>query len=520
MILMKKSWTILTLLAISILAAGCSTGSTTSSGNVAEGVKTSPAEGGTLIIVRASDANSLDPQYSTQINSMAVYHHKILEGLVTMDKNSEYQGALATDWKQLDDVTWQFTLRENVTFHDGTDFNAEAVKLSFERIPKTPKAGMFSMIKSIEAVNEHSINIHLEYPYSPILSLLASAEAGIISPSLIEQTGTDIIKEPIGTGPYTFDSWTQGQEIVLSKNENYWGEQPSLDKVIFKTVPEDATRVAMVEAGEAHVAEQLPVTEISRVESSERMKLGRYEAFSVDHIGFNTSIPPFDDARVRQAVAHAVDKESIVSGVYNNVGQVSDSTLGPSVIGYSDKVKGYDYDLNQAKALLEEAGYRNGLEATIIVSDNKTRISVAEVLQSQLKGIGLNLKVQTMEFGAYIDAASKGESQMFISGWGNATGDADYNQYNMFHSTSKGVPGNHSFYDNPEVDQLIEEARKETDPAKRITLYEEAQTIELKDAALIPFRNGENLAAISKEVDGIWISPSGFVEINNVQFLK
>lgn len=517
---MKKKWVVHTLITLSLITAGCSTGSSTSSGSAEQGASAYSTAGGTLIIARANDANSLDPQYSTQINSMAVYHHKILEGLVYMDKNREYQPALATEWTQLDDVTWQFKLREDVAFHDGTAFNAEAVKLTFERIPNTPKSGMFSMIKSVEAVDEYNLNIHLAYPYSPILSLLASAEAGILSPKLIEQSGTEMIKEPIGTGPYVFESWTQGQEVVLTKNENYWGGQPQLDKVVFKTVPEDATRVAMVEAGEAHVAEQLPVTELSRVESSDRMKLGRYEAFSVDHIGFNTSKPPFDDVHVRQAVAHAIDKDSIVSGVYNNVGKVSDSTLGPSVIGYSDKVKGYAYDLNEAKALLEEAGYDNGIQATILVSDNKTRISVAEVLQSQLKGIGMNLEVRTMEFGAYLDAAAKGDSEIFISGWGNATGDADYNQYNMFHSTSKGVPGNHSFYENSEVDALIEQARKETDPDKRIALYEQAQTIELEEAPLIPFRSGENLAAISKDIDGLWISPSGFIEVNEVKFIK
>lgn len=162
-----------------------------------------------------------------------------------------------------------------------------------------------------------------------------SAEGGIISPKAMEQYGKDLSKHPVGTGPFVFESWTPGQEIVLTKNEKYWGIKPKVDKVVFKTVPEDTTRVAMVETGEAHIAEQLPVTEIERVQSSSSMTLGCYDSFAVDHIGMNVTMKPFDDVRVRQAIAHAIDKAAIIKGVYNNVGKVAISTLGPKVIGYS-----------------------------------------------------------------------------------------------------------------------------------------------------------------------------------------
>ncbi|MCG7381410.1 glutathione ABC transporter substrate-binding protein [Paenibacillus sp. ACRRY] len=518
---MKKRGLITSLLTLSmtLVISACSSGGSTASG----GEPTTPGErqaGGTLVIARQSDANNLDPQYSSQINSMAVYHHKITEGLVLMDKNSKYQPALATEWTQVDDTTWEFKLREDVMFHDGTPFNAEAVQKTFARIPSTPKAGMFSMIKEVTVLDDYTVQFVLEYPYAAIMSLLASAEGNILSPVSLEKAGTDMVKEPVGTGPFVFESWTPGDKIVLAKNENYWGDKPNIDKVEFRTVPEDTTRLAMVETGEAQVAEQVPSTEIARIEASATMKLGRYEAFATDHIGFNTSKEPFDNKLVRQAIAYAVDKESIVSGVYNNIGKVTDSTLGPTVIGYSPNVKGYSYDLNKAKSLLTEAGYPEGFTATLYTSDNKTRVNVAEVLQSQLKGIGINLEVKVLEFGAYIDAAAKGETEMFLSGWGNATGDADYNQINLLHSSSKGVPGNHSFYSNPEVDQLIEDSRKETDPEKRTTIFEKAIQIELNDVPILPFRNGENLAALSKDVDGVWISPSGFVEINTASFLK
>jgi ABC-type dipeptide transport system, periplasmic component len=478
------------------------------------------AGGGTLIIARLSDANNLDPHFSTQINSMAVVQHKMYEGLVMMDRNSEYKPLLATEWKQKDDVTWEFTLRDGVTFHDGTAFDAEAVKKTINRIldknQPTPKANMFGMIKEVKVIDPKKVEIILHYPFAGLLSVLASAEGGIISPKAIEQYGKDLAKHPVGTGPFVFESWTPGQEIVIVKNENYWGTKPKVDKVVFKTVPEDTTRVAMVETGEAHVAEQLPVTELERVQNSANMSLGRFESFAVDHIGMNVKMKPFDDVRVRQAIAHAIDKEAIIQGVYNNVGKVAISSLGPKVIGYSPNIKTPEYDLNKAKQLLTEAGYGNGLKATVYLNDNKARINVAEVLQSQLKGIGIDLQIQVMEFGAYLELAAKGEAQMFISGWGNATGDGDYNQYNLFHSTSAGVPGNHSFYSNPKVDALIEAARKEKDPEKRKQIYAEAQQIEMDEVPLLPYRSSENLAAIAKNVQGVYISPSGYIEVSDV----
>lgn len=530
----KKKHMLGSILALSVLLstvlAGCGGSQTSSGTNSASNsnqASTSPAStsaaaggGGTLIIARLSDANNLDPHFSTQINSMAVTQHKLYEGLVMMDRNSEYKPLLAKEWKQKDDTTWEFTLREGVTFHDGEPFNAEAVKKTIDRIldkdNPTPKANMFGMIKEVKVIDPLKVEIILHYPFAGLLSVLASAEGGIISPKAIKEFGKELSKKPVGTGPFIFESWTPGQEIVMVKNEKYWGNQPKLEKVVFKTIPEDATRVAMVETGEAHVAEQLPVTELERVQNSQSMSLGRFESFAVDHIGMNVKQKPFDDVRVRQAIAHAIDKEAIIKGVYNNVGKVAISSLGPKVIGYSPNIKTPEYDLNKAKQLLTEAGYANGFKATIYLNDNKARINVAEVLQSQLKGIGIDLQIQVMEFGAYLELAAKGEAQMFISGWGNATGDADYNQYNLFHSTSEGVPGNHSFYNNPKVDALIEAGRKEKDPEKRKEIYAEAQQIEMEEVPLLPFRSSENLAAIAKNVQGVYISPSGYIDVSQV----
>jgi peptide/nickel transport system substrate-binding protein len=285
---------------------------------------------------------------------------------------------------------------------------------------------------------------------------------------------------------------------------------------LYKVVPEDTTRIAMVEAGEAHIGDQLPVTEVERAQASPNMSLVRAEGLGVEYIGFNVTKKPFDDERVRQAVAHAVEKEAIVKGVYNNVGTQAVSSMSSKVIGYTPDLQDYMYDVNAAKALLSEAGYPNGFKTTIVTDDRKERMNVAEVIQSQLKGIGIEVEIKVMEYGAYLEFTDKGEHDMFIGGWGNATGDGDYNQYNVFHSSSKGASGNLAFYANPEVDKLIEEGRREKDPQKRNEIYAKLQEIELKEVPVIPIRTIDHVAVTSKDLNGFWLSPVGYLMLGEV----
>ncbi len=484
-------------------------------------VPEAPKDGGTLIIARLSDADNLDPQFSSTLNAASVVHQKVYEGLVTRDKNMEFRPLLATEWKQINDVVWEFKLRQGITFHDGTPFTSAAVKKTFDRIldPKTasPRATVFGKVKEVKTVNDYTVQMILTEPFAPLLSILASHEGSIFSPKAIDQYGKDLSKHPVGTGPFSFQSWKPGQEITLVKNKNYWGDKPKIDQVVFRVVPEDTTRISMVETGEAHIAEQLPVTAIEQIESSDKMSVYRSEALGTEYIGFNVKKKPFDDVRVRRAISHAIETEAIIKGVYNNVGTKANSPLGPKVFGYSPEVKTYPYDLNKARELLSEAGYPNGFRTTIWTYDRKDRVNVAEVVQSQLKGIGIDVEVKVMEYGAFVDAIEvKKEHDMFISGWGNATGDADYNQYNLFHTNSNGR-GNSFNYTNPELDTLIEAGRKEQAPAKRKEIYAKAQEIEIKDALLVPIRNLEHVTAISKNVQDFWISPSGYLMINEVK---
>lgn len=506
------------LVMVLLFLAGCSTGDKNTSTETGE-VKASDAED-TLIVARLSDAESLDHQFMSTINAASITHGKIYEGLVGRDKNAELQPLLAESWEQLEDTVWEFKLRQDVKFHDGTEFTAEAVKATFDRLldPEvgSPRAGVLAMVEEVKIVEEHTVQFHLTEPYSPLLSILASHEGGILNPKSIEEYSGEAIREPNGTGPFTFESWTPGKEIILNRNEEYWGTPAKVGRVEFKVIPEETTRTSMVETGEAHIAEPLSIAQFDAVNASQNSEVYQSEGFGTEYITFNVSKEPFNDVRVRKAIAHAIEMDAIRKGVYNNVGGEANSLLGSKVFGYHDGLEPYEYNLAEAKRLLSEAGYADGLEIKLTTMDNKERINLAEVVQSQLKGIGIKVNIEVMEYGTFVDTTHSGNTEMFIISWRNATGDADYNQYNLMHSNSQGANGNTSFYDNPEVDQLIEEARVEADSDKRVELYAKAQEIQMDEVIYIPVRVIENVAAISKDVSGFEISPSGYLEINNV----
>ncbi|GKV70562.1 glutathione ABC transporter substrate-binding protein [Sporosarcina sp. NCCP-2716] len=515
----KKYLTVLLAGILLLVLQACSTGGSKSDGK-ADGDKADgkAEEGGTLTVVRLSDATGLDPHFITDIPSANVIHGKVYETLVQFDKDMNIKPLLATEWEQPDDLTWKFTLKEGVKFHDGSDFNADAVKKTLDRIldPATgsPQSSKLGMISEVIAEDPTHVTLKLSEPYAPLLSILASNEGSIISPEAVGESAEKLATHPVGTGPFVFESWKSGQDITLVKNKDYWGTPVKLDKVVFKVVPEDATRLAMIEQGEAQISDQVPVTEIDRIEASDTLNLYRTEGLAVEYVGFNTTVAPFNDVKVRKAVSYAIEREAILSGVYNDVGTLANVAMSPKVFGYSKDVEAYPYDITEAKKLMKEAGLENGVSVKLLTSDRKERINMAEVIQSQLKGIGVNVEIQVMEYGAYIDEVDGGKHQMFIGGWGNATGDGDYNQYNLFHSDSIGSPGNHFYYQNPEVDKLIEQGRVEMEPAKREEIYKEAMQKEMDDAVYVPIRNYEHLAVYNNDVKDFYLNPSNYLIIN------
>ncbi|MUV36791.1 Periplasmic murein peptide-binding protein [Lentibacillus sp. JNUCC-1] len=507
-----------------LLMSACSTGGGDTEAKGDSGEKAAEKKGGTLKIAMQSDATNMDPHFITNIKTANVLHGKVYETLVEFDQEMNIVPKLAESWDQLDDTTWEFKLQKDVTFHDGTPFNADAVKATYDRLldPETgsPQRDKISMIEEVKVVDDSTVQLLLSEPYAPLLSILSSQEASILNPEILENDPDSLSKKPNGTGPFKFENWNSGQDITLVKNDDYWGEEANVSKVVFEVVPEDATRLAMLETGEAHISDQVPVNDIERVESADNMRIERVEGLAVEFLGFNVESDIFDDVKLRKAVSHAIEREAIIEGIYNDVGTLANSAMSPNVIGYSENATPYDYDLNKAKDLVKESGFDTSKEITLITNDRKERVDMAEVIQSQLKGIGLNVNIQVLEYGSFIESLDKGKNDMFISGWGNATGDGDYNQYNLFHTDSHGSAGNTFFYSNDEVDQLIEKGRATSDQEKRDKIYEKTQQIELEDAVYVPIRNYEQLAAANEAVQNFKVTPVGYLDINEATLTK
>lgn len=516
-----KTWCFLVIVIFSVfILQACSTGGGSSSKkDNTNTTNSSNEEGGTLKIVVSADATSFDPHFITNIPTANMHFQKIYETLVQFDEEMEVVPNLAKDWEQVDDLTWDFYLEEDITFHDGEAFNAEAVKTTFDRLldPETgsPQRDKVSMIEEVEVVDEYTVRLILEEPYAAILTILSSQEASIMSPKLVSETPDDLADSPVGTGPFIFESWESGNAVTLTKNDDYWGEPAKVDKVVFQIIPEDSTRIAMLETGEAHISDEVPVSELNRVESSDKINLVRTEGLAVEYIGFNMQKEPLDNKDLRLAISHAIDREAIISGIYSDVGTLANASMSPNVFGYSEKVQPYEYDVEKAKEHFEKSGVDPKEEITIVTSDRKERIDMAEVIESQLKEVGMNAKIQVLEYGAYIETVDNGDHDIFIGGWGNATGDGDYNQYNLFHTDSFGPPGNHFFYSDDKVDSLIEQGRVESDEDERLKIYEEAQLIEMEDVVYVPVRNYEHLAISNNDVENFVLTPVNYLMIND-----
>ncbi len=471
-----------------------------------------------LIIVVQSDVVSLDPHGSNDSPSSNV-RTKIYDNLIYFDENMELQAGLATDWDLIDETTWEFTLREGITFHDGTPFTADAVKANLDRIVDPELASqrqfLFSMLDEVEVVDDYTVRISTEFPFVPILSHLAHDAAGIASPKALEEAGYDEA-EAVGTGPYKLVSWEPGDELVLDRNEDYWGPAPNPDTVTFRVVPEESTRMALVERGDAHVAEILQPATMGRVEASDNMQLKLFDTLSLNYIGFNTEKEPFDDSRVRRAISMAIDIEEMIDGIVEGAGTRAIGPISEAVVGFHPELDPLPHDPERAAELLADAGYEDGFSTTIWTNDNPTRIAIAEIVQNNLAELDIDVEIEVLEWGAYLDQTAEGLHDMFILGWVTVTGDADYGMYALLHSSNVGAAGNRAFYRNDEVDDYLDRGRQEADTDEREKLYHEVQEILIEDAPMVNLYHPQWMIAVGSNVSGYNHHPNNEMLIYDV----
>lgn len=489
------------------------------------------AQGGELVIEVLSEAVELDPHGSNDVPSANVQRN-IFETLVVRNfETGDIEPLLAESWEYVDDLTLQLKLRQGVKFHDGTDFNAAAVKANLDRLldPNiaSPRLSNFEPIKEVVVVDDYTVQIKTEQPYGPLLFTLTHPGGNIMSPAVIEEdykrmeAGGEARaygnENPIGTGFLKLDKWDPGKEIRLVKNTEYWGEQVAYDSAVFKTVPESATRAADLEAGYAHIIDPVQPTEVPLVEGFAQVV--KQPSVSISYLGFNTEKAPFDNTKVRQAISKALDREAILQGVYDGFGVQAFGPLSPMVWGYTEEVTKQDTNIEEAKALLAEAGFADGFKTTIWTNDNPQRQQIAVILQETLKQLKIEASIEVLEWGAYLEKTSKGDHDMFMLGWAPSTGDADGALYPLFH-TSDIDNNNRTRYSNKELDELLEVGRIETDETIRADIYKQAQEIINTEAPAAFIHHQAYLTGYANNVTGFSIDATGIYQIQNVQITQ
>ncbi len=470
----------------------------------------------TFTYAAQADAVGLSP-ILTNDSVSAVAERHIYENLVKRDPvTNKLVPWLATSWDTPDATTWIFHLRQGVTFQDGTPFNAEAVKFTFERImdPKVgaPRASLLTPIKSIDVVDDATVKITTKAPYGAFLAALAHPNAEIVSPTAVKKYG-DLMKNPVGTGPYMLKDWVSGDHITLVRNPNYWGTPPSIDTFVIRVVPDANTQVALLERGDVQLIDTVPPELVSRLQKDQNIKVVSKPGTPVYYLGFNYKKPLWQNKTAREAVASAINID-VISKLLQPLANKDCSIIGPQVFGYVEGVESNctPYDPAMAKKLW--SGLSDARPVTLWVPQIGDYPRVGQIIQGQLSQAGIPTTIKTVEWGAYLSATQKYEQDLYLLGWTNQTADGSELIYPNLDSANIGA-ANRSAYNNPAADKLIEASRATTDQQQRLDLLNQANTLLLKDVAWVTLYDGVALIAHRTNVSGITLLPTGDWSIAN-----
>ena len=469
-----------------------------------------PRHGGRLVIAMGTDPEGLDPMIMSSSPAANVFMH-IVQGLYELGLDGEPIPVLATGHEvSPDGKVWTIFLRQGVVFHDGTPFNAEAVKINLDRFIEGARFKfLLAKVVNVEVVGGYTVKLYTEEPFAPMVAHLTHGFIGMLSPASIAAAGDEVIDEPIGTGPFEFVQWVRGEHILVGRNENYWGKAPYLDEVMWRIVPEDAGRVIMLQAGEADVIFRVPPDDVPFLDEDLDTTVVHADSVRTIYIGFNTQREPYTDIRVRQAINYAVNKQDIVQFILSGAGRVSDAPIAPGIFGY--KAAGpYSHNVEKARDLLAKAGYPDGFKAKLFHPTGRYLMdaAIAEAVQAQLREVGIEVELVTMEWATYLAFSRKpveeSELEMYLLGWGTVTGDADYGLYALFHTTQWVPAGSaRSFYSNSQADLLMDEARVTPVPDLRKDIYGEIIDILWYEAPWLYLHSEVQINAQRTTVHGI-----------------
>ena len=488
------------------------------------------------------DFTTLDPLDTSDTLSGDI-QRMLMDGLFGFDREMNVIPMLAESYEANEEATeYTFTLRQGITFSDGTPWNAEAAKANFDRwgdkslgLKRTTL--LCNILDSTEIVDEYTIKVTLTQSFGAFINTLAHPACVCMSPVQIAAGSEVCASDPVGTGQYTFVEWIAGDHLTVQLNPDWWGYDADIcggealveadagfKSVTFRPVTESATRVAMIQSGDAQLIWPVPSESIDSLREDSSVYLGAETGDVVRYLMMNNQKEPFNDVRVRQAINYAIDKNAYIAVVKDGNATVAQSVIGQNV-QYFKANEPYEYDIEKAKELLAEAGYPDGFTTSIMYANTTANQKQCEFLKQQLEQVGIEVELNGMESAILnqkiqdVDVpGSEAEVEMYVIGWSTSTGDADWGIRPLLATESEPpMSYNICYYENEEVDNLLYEALGTSDSDKRAEAYEKAQDIIWEESPLVCLAYDYNTWANSKNIVNVGNTPDGGLYIRNAR---
>lgn len=489
----------------------------------AEDNKTEAPAGGVtadhdFTVAVSSDLKTLDPHATNDSASSLIYLH-LYNTLTKLDQEGKIAPDLAASWEKVSDTEIKFKLNEGVKFHNGEELKATDVKFSLEREKEGARtAYLLEKVQEVRVDGDYEFTLLLSEPDGSLLYNLSQGGSSILNEKAVTEAGENYAQSPVGTGPLKYTEWVPNDHITLSRFDEYFDQsQPISQSVTFRVIPEATSRTIALENGEVDAVGGIAPVDVTRVEENQELEHVFVTNTGVEYVGFNFERQPFDNILVRQAICHAINKEEVIQVALEGRGEVSNTVVGIPIPGRDETVEGYAYDPEKAKELLKEAGFENGFDTTLKTSGD-VRSLEAQVVQANLAAVGINVEIELLDWGAYLEAINGGDMDMYIISWGNPTMDPAESLNPLFNSKNWGPTGNRMHYANPEVDDLLNELMRVDDEARRLELSSQIQHKVVADAPWATMFCKQTCLAYRKGIQGLVVMPNDVHNYAHMQF--
>lgn len=511
-----KRWSPVLLPLLMLLAActAASTNAPTSSVAPSAG-----GPGGDLVIARAADGNTLDPAQGIGPDDFAPTN-QIFDQLYRVSPDgSGIEDSLASSTTVSEDgLSWTITLRDDVSFSNGQPLTSADVKFSLDRSRSADAAFSFLLgpIASISTPDERTVVIQTEAPSATLKASLSAWVASILPKDFAGMSEKDFFAHPIGSGPFMFDSWEPGTSIKLVRNPSYWQEgKPSLDSVTWDVVSDPNTRIAQVQGGLANVASDIPFSQLESLDASSSLDATAFPANYTTFLIFNQAAGPFADIHVRRAIAYATNRNAITSGILFGAGEPACSMVPPTMPFYSAATQCLEYDLDKAKSEMATSSVPAGFSTELTIDNLPTSSSVAQIVQAELKEIGIDVSIKTVDTGQLYTVYDQGAFEMGLAAWASDIPDPD-EQLTFMLDPNAGGNAYYTAFNDPEVIALLDRARTSMDDATRASDYAQVQQIAADKVPHLPIWNQGLPFVWSSRVQNLKVNPMGTILLSDV----